>query len=81
MPLSLSQPPLDTMLSPCVDDAINGATVPNQLLDPSSHSAIKVRALSVPSGKGLTSHTIQIICLPSDSSSLGSFKGSFDPAG
>lgn len=45
---------LNTILFPWVNDVINGAAVPNQLLDPSSHISIEVQALSVASRKGLS---------------------------
>lgn len=61
MPLPLSQPPLNTILFPCVDDTINGAVTPNQLLDPNSHISIKVRALMFQVERDLTSDMIQII--------------------
>ncbi|KAI5158167.1 Clarin-3 [Manis pentadactyla] len=74
MLLPLSQSPLSTILFSCADDAINGATAPSQLLDLSSHISIKVRALLFQVERDLTSDRIQIIWLPSDFSSLGSFK-------
>ena len=52
MPLPLSQPLLNTILFSCIV-AINGAMVPNQLLDPSSPISSKDRALCISSGKGL----------------------------
>lgn len=69
------------MLFFCVDDVINGVVVFNQLLDLSFYSVIKVRVFFVLSGKGLIFYTIQIICLFSDFSFLGLFKGSFDFVG
>ena len=81
MPLPLCQPPRNTTLFPCVDDAINGVAVSSQLLAPSSPVSIKVRALLFQVERDLTSDTIQVIWLPSDCSSLGSFKGIFDAAG